>query len=257
MLYVGTSGFSFKDWIGPVYPEGIKESQMIKYYWGVLGFNAVELNFTYYRMPSYKTIVSLLRRTPNDFMFSVKLPAFVTHQMWQDKFESKVIDEYLKATFPLIEERRLLFHLAQFPYAFKYSKDNLEYIAKLKNHIDDLAVEFRHVSWDRKEVYAFLKENEITFTIVDEPKLPGLFPYKAFTTTDKAYFRFHGRNKKWFEAQRDERYDYFYSDDELSNFARDIKKISKKVKEVAVFFNNCHKGSAALNAIKLKSYLNS
>ena len=256
MIYIGTSGFSFKDWVGPVYPERIKESQMLKYYWGVLKFNAVEINFTYYRMPSYKTIISLLRRTPNDFMFSIKLPALVTHQMWREKFESKVIDEYLKATFPLKEEGRLLFHLAQFPYAFKYSKANLEYIAKLKKYIGDLAVEFRHVSWDREEVYSFLKENKITFTIVDEPKLLGLFPYKVIATTDEAYFRFHGRNKKWFEAQRDERYDYLYSDEELSSFAKDINEISKKVKVTVAFFNNCHKGSAALNALKLRSMLN-
>ncbi|MCD6450482.1 MAG: DUF72 domain-containing protein [Thermotogaceae bacterium] len=256
MLYIGTSGFSFKDWIGAVYPEGIRENQMLKYYWGVLGFNAVELNFTYYRMPSYKTIVSLLRRTPNSFMFSVKLPSFLTHGMWKERFESKTIEEYLKATTPLKEEGKLLFHLAQFPYAFKYSKDNLEYIARLKEHIDELAVEFRHISWDRDEVYEFLKENEITFTIVDEPKLQGLFPYRALVTTDKAYFRFHGRNKRWFEVQRDERYDYFYTDEELLSFAGDVNQLSKKVKITAVFFNNCHKGSAALNALKLRKILN-
>ncbi|MBC7123441.1 MAG: DUF72 domain-containing protein, partial [Pseudothermotoga sp.] len=66
MIYVGTSGYSFSDWIGEVYPEGISRSNMLRYYASVWRFNAVELNFTYYALPTYRTIVSMLRRTPSD-----------------------------------------------------------------------------------------------------------------------------------------------------------------------------------------------
>ncbi len=254
MIYMGTSGFSFRDWVGSVYPEDIKRYQMLKYYWSVLGFNSVEINFTYYRMPSYRTIVSFIRRTPDDFKFAVKVPAHVTHEGWKKGYSPEVAKEYLKAIEPMIKENRLLIHLAQFPYSFKYSQENLEYLKKISKEIAPLAVEFRHSSWDRDETYQTLREHGLTYVIVDEPSLKELFPYKPEVTTDMAYFRFHGRNEHWFDHYGD-RYDYFYSDDELRVFANDIKRLMQRVQKVLIFFNNCHAGSAVKNAHRLREML--
>ncbi len=254
MIYLGTSGFSFEDWIGPVYPPSIKKSQMLTYYWSVLGFNTVELNFTYYSMPSYKTVVSMLRKTPPDFMFSVKLPGHVTHEGWRKGLDVSVVEDYKNAIKPMEEEGRLLSHLAQFPYAFKFSEEGLKYLKRLGDQVRPLAVEFRHRSWDRKETYDFLRENGLTYVIVDEPQIADLFPYKPFATSDTAYFRFHGRNEKWFEEGA-ERYDYLYSDEDLKRFALDVKEMSKKVGKVLVYFNNCHRGQAVENALKTKEIL--
>ncbi len=255
MIYLGTSGYSFDDWIGTVYPENIKKSQMLTYYWSRLGFNTVELNFTYYTVPSYRTIVSILRKTPGDFKFSVKLPSQITHQSWKDgDLDREIVKSYLNALKPMEDEGRLLTHLAQFPYSFKFSKKGLKYIKQISNMFKHLSVEFRHESWDKDEVYDFLKDNGITFVVVDEPKLKGLFPYRVLSTTDTAYFRFHGRNDHWFDLNHD-RYDYMYSEEDLRLFSNDIRKISERVKDVLVYFNNCHRGQAAKNALRLKELL--
>ena len=117
-----------------------------------------------------------------------------------------------------------------------------------------LAVEFRHESWDKEEVYDFLRENGVTFVIVDEPNLKGLFPYKLVTTTNMAYFRFHGRNEHWFDPNYD-RYDYMYSEEELESFAKDVREIYKKVEKVLIYFNNCHRGQAVENALRMRDLL--
>ncbi len=254
LIYLGTSGFSFKDWIGPVYPENIKNHQMLKYYWAILKFNAVEINFTYYRMPSYKAIVSLIRRTPESFKFAVKVPKHITHEAWRGEYNSGVIAEYLKAIDPMEKEERLLIHLAQFPFSFKYSEDGLKYLKRISKAIRPLAVEFRHKSWDREETYKTLREMEITYVTVDEPQLKDLFPYKPLATTDVVYFRFHGRNPHWFDNLGD-RYDYYYSDNDISKFAKDIRSFLGKVSKILVFFNNCHVGNAVKNAQRLREIL--
>ncbi|AJG40919.1 MULTISPECIES: DUF72 domain-containing protein [Thermotoga] len=257
MVYVGTSGFSFEDWKGVVYPEHLKPSQFLKYYWAVLGFRIVELNFTYYTRPSWRSFVQMLRKTPSDFYFTVKLPGNVTHVLWKEGKDPKdEIESFAEELKPLIEEGRLKMTLAQFPFSFKYSSGNLEYLKRLNERFPyHLACEFRHSSWDRDDVYHFLKEQKITFVIVDAPKIPGLFPYRPIVTTDYAYFRFHGRNERWFEAEGEERYNYLYSREELSSFLNDVLSVSQKVKETYVFFNNCYRGQAAMNALEFKKML--
>ncbi|AEH51861.1 DUF72 domain-containing protein [Pseudothermotoga thermarum] len=257
MIYIGTSGYHFEDWIGTVYPQNIKGSEMLSYYYAVLGFKAVEINYTYYRLPSYKTTVSMLRRTPPDFVFAVKLPASVTHEGWKNQ---KIPVDDLKNTFqalqPMLEEGRLKAFLAQFPYSFKFSEQNMDYLASLRQMIKEpLAVEFRHNSWDNEVTFDFLKKYELTYVVVDEPQIRALFPYKPAWTTKIAYFRFHGRNEQWFEAPEGERYNYDYNETELSKFAQDILTASKETSDVFAFFNNCYRGKAVKNAISLRKMI--
>ncbi|PLV60283.1 DUF72 domain-containing protein [Thermotoga sp. KOL6] len=257
MVYVGTSGFSFKDWRGVVYPEYLQPSQFLKYYWAVLGFRIVELNFTYYTQPTWRSFVQMLRKTPPDFYFTLKFPGSVTHVLWKEGVDPRgEIEKFSEEIRPLLEEGRLKSSLAQFPFSFKFSARNMEYLKKIRDgYPHEIAVEFRHYSWDREEVYSFLSENRITFVIVDEPKLSGLFPYKLLVTSSRAYFRFHGRNPRWFEVEGEERYDYLYSREELNLLLKDVKDISQKVEETYVFFNNCYKGQAAINALQFKEML--
>ncbi|HIP92021.1 MAG TPA: DUF72 domain-containing protein [Thermotoga sp.] len=257
MLYIGTSGFSFNDWIGRVYPENIKPSQMLKYYWAVWKFNAVELNFTYYTLPTVKSIISMLRKTPMNFYFVVKLPGRITHEAWKNGEMENCVNKFLKTIQPMIDEGRLKLLLAQFPYSFKFSRKNVEYIEKIREYFKglDIAIEYRHRSWLREEVFEYMKKRNIVYVIVDEPPIKELFPYYPYHTTSKAYYRFHGRNKKWFEAENGERYDYLYSTEELKKFAKDVRRSMEEVKEVFVFFNNCHRGSAVINALDFSKML--
>ncbi|MFN6992313.1 MAG: DUF72 domain-containing protein, partial [Fervidobacterium sp.] len=126
--YIGTSGFSFEDWVGTVYPEGIKQSEMFTYYWQHYGFNAVEINFTFYQMPSIKTLVALLRKAPPKFKFSIKLHGSITHEGYAEKLET-----FLRVTQIYEEENRLLGYLAQFPFGFRKEQENVSYLIKLLN----------------------------------------------------------------------------------------------------------------------------
>ncbi|MFN4190144.1 MAG: DUF72 domain-containing protein [Pseudothermotoga sp.] len=258
LLYIGTSGYYFSDWIGTVYPETLSKTQLLKYYASVWKFNAVELNFTYYTIPNYKTIVTMLRRTPQMFVFSVKMPRFVTHEGWKTlTLPQDDIKKTLTALEPMISEGRLKILLAQFPYAFQFSKKNLQYIQKLKNDITQpLAIEFRHRSWDKEQVYDFLRSCGLTTVIVDEPQIKDLFPYKPVRTSQISYFRFHGKNNKWFTSVT-ERYNYYYSEEELKNLSQDIIKMAKESEDSFVFFNNCYRGKAMQNALTLRSILQS
>jgi uncharacterized protein YecE (DUF72 family) len=255
-LYIGTSGYYFDDWIGAVYPEKISRSAMIKYYSAVWKFNAVELNFTYYGLPGYKTIVSMVRKTPSSLVFSVKVPGSITHEGWKNShFPREDIKFLLNALEPMILEKRLKVLLAQFPYSFTYSKENVDYLKKIRDTSTiPIAIEFRHKSWNTDDVYRFLEENEMCYVIVDEPQIRNLFPYRPLKTSDISYFRFHGRNSKWFVSSS-ERYNYDYSEEELELFKIDIEKLLRKSLDTFVFFNNCYRGKAVKNAIKLRSMI--
>ena len=261
-IYIGTSGFSFPDWIGTVYPEDIKKSEMFDYYVNNWKFNALEVNFTYYAFPSSRTIYSLLRRSPENFCFVFKAPQEITHKLWKEANNNTlriITRDFLNILNPIKEYRTLGGILFQFPYSFKKTSQNFEYLKKLKEAFEnkvELFIEFRNRIWACKETFDFLKASGLSYVTVDEPKLKGLFPYIPSFTSKNAYFRFHGRNSGWFEAKGSERYDYFYNDNELRMFAEDIEKISNQVEKTYVFFNNCHNGSAVKNALNLSKLLN-
>jgi len=116
-------------------------------------------------------------------------------------------------------------------------------------------VEFRNKGWAKPETFEFLKKNNLGYCAVDEPKLPRLMPFVNEVTSDIGYLRFHGRNKNWFNAPTEVRYDYMYSEDELKEFVPEIKKMEKNSKNLYILFNNCHAGKAVKDAKKLKTML--
>ncbi|MCD6254467.1 MAG: DUF72 domain-containing protein [Thermotogae bacterium] len=260
MIYLGTSGFSFKDWVGTVYPQDIRRSGMLRYYALEWKFNAVELNFTYYAPLSARTAVSLLRKTPSDFVFTVKLPGPVTHEFWKTGDSPNTNDtltKFLESLKPFDQEGRTKVLLAQFPWSFQNRPETVEYLKSLKTFIRsrDLAVEFRHGSWVDEKVYELMGSLHIAHVIADEPMLDALYPYIPRITSKIAYFRFHGRNPNWFHAFGSERYNYDYSEEELKSFAKDIKKAARSAEDVFIFFNNCFNGKAVLNGLTLRKLL--
>lgn len=255
MIKVGTSGFSFTDWVGTIYPADIKKGDMLPYYEKQLGFKITEINFTYYVIPSQKSFEGMIKKTSPDFEFTVKAHKSMTHEI-RDKETGKFVDNkdafdrFLYAIEPLRKENRLSAILAQFPYSVHAVKDNYNYLLTFKERLKDIpmVVEFRNYYWHIQRSISFLKENHIGYCIVDEPKLKGLMPYNPTATTDLGYFRFHGRNRNWFNASVAERYDYLYTKEELQSFVPDIKYMANSVKKTIVMFNNCHAGKSAINA---------
>ncbi len=257
MIKIGTSGFSFQSWIGPVYPTYLKKSQMLEYYEQVLGFDVLEINSTYYALPSQKSMQSLIERTARDFGFSIKAYKEITHQIKNKKNNREVFERFRLLTQPFIDSGKLLCVLAQFPYSFYPSTENLNYLKYFKDQIGDIpaVMEFRNRFWDRENILEFLQQNNLGYCIVDEPKLKGLMPFRAAITSDIAYFRFHGRSKDWFNVERGPRYDYLYSPQELKEFINPIRSLDFKASQTLVFFNNCHIGKAVKNALMIKEIL--
>lgn len=246
MIYVGTSGFSFRDWVGPFYPPGTPPAKMLEFY--ARQFAAVEINSTYYRLPDPRVMEGIAERTPRTFRITVKIPSDMTHERTgkRDAFRS-----FLRVIEPL--QRAGKFHgaLAQFPFGFRNTPENRDYLRAVRDALEelDLFVEFRHESWNREETFVLLRELALGFVCVDEPALPGLFPDRVEVIGRVAYVRLHGRNAtQWWTGDRHRRYDYLYSDQELREWARRIHRLSNEARDTFVFFNNCYGGSAAQNA---------
>jgi uncharacterized protein YecE (DUF72 family) len=252
-IKVGTSGYSFQDWVGPFYPAGIEKGKMLDYY--INHFKTVEINSTYYRIPHPAVMANIDKKTPKDFEFMVKTPDIITHK--RVNIESK-IPEFLECLKPMQDSGKLKGLLAQFPYSFRFSPTNLNYLKHCEEILrpNPLYAEFRNDSWMNRDMYKTLKESQIGYVAVDEPPLPGLVKPELFNTTDIAYIRLHGRNsEKWWNGGA-LRYDYSYSDKELQEWKDKIEKIKGKADKVFVFFNNCHLGQAVKNARQMMSMLN-
>jgi len=263
MTRIGTSGYSFSDWKGPIYPKNIKDPSLLPYYEIELGFDTVEINFTYYRLPNARTTEAMAKKVSDKFTFVVRSNKDMTHEIWSDKKRTEIIDnsdvftQFIEGLRPMTEKNKLSCILLQFPVFFFASSRNEDYILQCKDRLKGVpvVVEFRNKAWISDRTFDFLKNNELGFCIVDEPPLPRLVPYKPIATSDVAYFRFHGRNKNWFRASREERYNYLYSEEELKKFVPDIEKMARSGLNTLVFFNNCHAGSAARNALMMKKFL--
>lgn len=249
-IYVGTSGYSYADWRGTFYPEGTESKDMLKHYARV--FNCVELNFTYYRIPGPSTIASMVRNTPPDFQFTVKANEATTHQQ-----DPTVLDAFKRAIEPAVEADELAGVLCQFPFSFKNTEPNRAYLAELGKDLADytVIVEFRHDSWITPAIFEFLRANKLAYCSVDEPKLDGLVPPVAEATAQVAYVRFHSRDaSKWYAGAK-ARYDYLYTKEEMSEWLPKVEELNSEAEKTYIFFNNCHAGSAAVNATEFKQML--
>jgi len=251
-IHVGTSGYSFKDWLGTVYPAKMKAGQFLSYYARM--FDCVEINTTYYRVPAPSMFENMLRKVPSDFTFVVKVPKEMTHD--REKLSS-MVPLLIDSIAPLIEAGQLGGLLAQFPFSFRAAQEGREYLKRLADVIkrDDipLNIEFRHESWYTQDTYAMLKRLGLGFVNVDLPPLAGLPRESNVVTSDVAYYRLHGRNAKmwWNHPTPSHRYDYMYDDDQLDGWARRAKAAAPRAKSSYIFNNNCHLGQSAVNALHL------
>lgn len=252
-IRVGTSGYSFEDWKSNFYPEKIDKGKMLDHY--VKFFNTVEINSTYYSIPHPVVMYNMVKKAPEGFDFIIKVPQSLTHRRVD---LDKDINDFREAIRPVQEAGKLSGLLAQFPYSFKFNQDSLDYIKLCRDAIapEKLFVEFRHKGWVNRQMYDCLKAEDIGYVSVDEPQLPNLLAPDCFATTDTGYIRLHGRNKEhWWGKDPSLRYDYNYSKEELEMWQDKTVKLIGKVKKVYVFFNNCHHGQAAKNALYFKERL--
>ncbi len=256
-IRIGTSGYSFKDWVGAIYPQGLPQKEWLPYY--AREFDSVEINSTYYRVPSPRMMEALARKVdPNEFLFAVKVPAEMTHQRGK---LAQTVGAFLSGIQPLVETKCLATLLAQFPYSFKRSEESYRHLEQLRGAVPaeiPLHIEFRNQGWYRPDLFEFLAEHALGFVNVDLPPLPRLPAGKtSLVTNGIGYFRFHGRNaaKWWRHDTPGERYDYLYSEGELAGWLPAINKASQESRLTLLFLNNCHRGKSAVNAVQLQRQL--
>jgi uncharacterized protein YecE (DUF72 family) len=254
MIYIGTSGFSYKDWVGVFYPAGLPQKDWLSFY--AREFNTCEINSTYYVLPSIAALKTMAAKTGDGFLFVIKANQEMTHLRENCGGICKAFRQVLE---PLIEAHKLGCVLAQFPYNFDFNKSNWEYLAQLRKNLEGLplVIEFRNARWLKVEVFQWLRSQDIGFCCVDEPQLPNLLPPIAEATGKIGYVRFHGRNKdKWWQhEQAYERYDYTYQLEELNEWLPKIKKLANATEKTFLFANNHWRGQSVNTVRQLQTML--
>ncbi|MCL2806216.1 MAG: DUF72 domain-containing protein [Treponema sp.] len=252
-LYIGTSGYDYPEWKSTFYPQNIKRADFLSYYAGQ--FNSLELNGTYYKMPTCEQMKNMINRTNGKIKFSIKAFNGLTHTADKSQYQS-LSNEFKKALEPLQNDNLLLCVLLQFPESFHYEKDQRIYLDLLLKEFNDMPVviEMRNAKWQKKQVFSELRQRQTGWCITDTPKQKPDY----ITTSEIAYIRFHGRNaQNWYKGDNITRYDYLYSDDELQSFISPIILLLQNTKIVQLFFNNHAKSQAVINAKKIEMLLKS
>jgi uncharacterized protein YecE (DUF72 family) len=252
--FVGTSGYSYDDWVGNFYPVDLGRSDFLAYYAQV--FDTVEVNYTYYTMPSPRTTRAMAAKVGPDFRFSVKAHSSMTHA--RDADES-VFDAFRAGLEPMAADGKLGVVLAQFPFSFKPGEDAAAWLQTFRRRIGDLptVVELRNRAWVGEETFSLLQELGFGFCCVDEPRLRGLMPPVARATSDVGYVRFHGRNAdKWWEHEEAwQRYDYLYPRAELAEWVPKVRHLAERAGVVYAYFNNHYQAQAVTNASLFRDLL--
>ena len=263
-ILIGTSGYDYPEWKGVFYPPELKRADFLSYY--ATQFNAVELNNTFYNMPTDERLLSFYERSNGQLEFSIKANRLLTHEIspsW-----NTAADDFKQALNPILEKDKLCAVLFQFPQSFHYTNDNRIYLSKLIEAFEGfpVVIEFRHREWIRESVFEGLIQRKASVAFCDMPQLKYL-PQSVvkFAETNigtqfigpNAYIRLHGRNADaWYSAGPDAngsaRYDYKYSKEELEKFVPVIDAAIAEGRKAQVFFNNHPKGNGAENARTIK-----
>jgi uncharacterized protein YecE (DUF72 family) len=270
---------------GVFYPKGANTAEeRLRYY--ADQFPVVEVDATYYVLPSKRTAESWVERTPKDFVFDVKAHALMTGQptevarlpkaikeelgteltdkkrIYRKDLPKELLDavygQFRDAIAPLVEAGKLGAVFVQFPKWVFPSNEARDLILETRRRLEvPIAVEFRHGSWfnekNAERTIRFLEDNKIPYVAVDEPQgfKSSVPPVVVPTSHELAVFRFHGRNKENWEKkgiQPSERFRYLYDEDELADWTPKIAAVAEKTIETHVIFNNCYSNYATTNA---------
>lgn len=254
-ILVGTSGYDYAEWREVFYPPETPRGEFLEFY--ARAFPTVELNFSYYTLPSARRLEDMVRRTPPGFDFSIKAFRGMTHEADPDSWKETTA-RYRRALYPLEKAGRLGAVLLQFPSSFRYEPERRRYLDRLVAELRGLPLvaEFRGGAWQNTRVYDALRERGVGLCVTDMPDLPGLPQASDVVTADTGYIRFHGRNAgTWWSGDAAGRYDYLYSEEELAEWERRIRCMRELVRVLRIYFNNHRGGQAVVNAGMLKKLL--
>ncbi len=234
---MGTSGWSYIDWVGPFYDS---DKYMLRQYSEV--FNTAEVDSTFYSYPSPGAVKAWVRSTPKGFVFAAKVPKIITHEKELMVREGVVedLERLLSLMQPLRDAGKLGPLLFQLPPSLKLDLDRLERLFKELPEGYEFAVEFRDPSWLVEDSFKLLERFKVAYVIVDEPLLPPIVKI----TAPFAYVRWHGRGSRpW--------YNYHYSLDELKPWIPRLEEVLSRVEVAYGYFNNHFHGYAVSNCLQM------
>ena len=260
-LLLGCSGWNYGDtpdkggWVGIFYPD--RNTKRLRYYSQF--FDTAEMDSIFYEKfyshMTKGTFIGMVKATPENFQFSVKVPEIITHRKRLEVGKGAITDFeiFLDKTSPLKNSDKLGAILLQLPPSFTVNDfKNIErFLDKLPSGYH-YAVEFRHPSWKTEGPWDMLKHYNIAAVMTDSPAKENLEFLSEVTVTsaDHSFIRFHGRNTKghyW--------YDYLYSKEELRPWVEKIEEVKKQTKVLRAYFNNHYGGAAVINALQFKEML--
>ena len=260
MIRFGPAGWSYKDWEGIVYPhQKPKGFDALEFIAGF--FDVVEVNSTFYHPARAAVAESWLQRTAHnpDFRFTAKLWRRFTHDR-KAAWSADDVRQARAALDPMQEQGRLGAVLVQFPWSFRESEENREWLDDVVTTFAEfpLVLEVRHASWNTPEFFAELTERGVGFVNIDQPVFRDSIQPSARSTSPVGYVRVHGRNyQDWWRqgAAPHQRYDYLYSADELQPWAQRTRDVASQppTQDVFVVTNNHYRGKGVVNALMLRS----
>ena len=266
-IRIGTSGWSYPrgegTWNGLLYPPKLAAKDELPYY--SQRFNTVEINSTFYRPPSPGYAWNWVKKTAQDFKFTLKLWQKFTHPgMYREATGQEAdvttndVDTFRNGIEPLVKSDKLGCILVQFAASFRKGGPTIEVLDRVLQSFKDypLVVELRHRTWsdDIKTTEEILSTYDASLAYIDEPKFASSIKQEFRPIGPIFYLRMHGRNAdKWFtHKSAEEKYNYLYTSDELKPFVENLSDLKKTVKQIYVFFNNHPRAKAAANAIELR-----
>jgi uncharacterized protein YecE (DUF72 family) len=206
-----------------------------------------------------KLWIRKVERNP-DFLFTTKLHQQFTHKRLIVDAE---VAGFKEGLWPLLRAKKLGALLMQFPWSFRFTKENREFFITLRRafHEFPLAAEMRHSSWMSEEAIGTFLDYRVGFCNIDQPGYTSAMPPTAFLTSEVGYVRLHGRNPNNSlgafdrEATRLRQHDYLYTEAELAEWAKRIEKIGQFADRTFVIFNNDAGGKSFVNALQLRELL--
>jgi uncharacterized protein YecE (DUF72 family) len=261
-VLLGCSGWNYPDtvdkggWVGVFY--SVKDTKRLRYYSHY--FNTAEMDSSFYEkfysQMTKGTFIGMVRTTPDNFQFSIKVPETITHVKRLDVKKGAItfFEEFLDKISPLRTTKKLGAILFQLPPSFTVNdfKDIEQFLDKLPiGDGYDYAIEFRHPSWGTEGPWEMLRHYNIAAVMTDSPAQENLqFLSDVIVTANHSLIRFHGRNTKghyW--------YNYLYSEQELKPWVEKVDQIRKQTKILRIYFNNHYGGKAVVNAMQFKEMI--
>ena len=263
-IFIGTAGWSYPHWNGVVYPKTFPAGfHPLEFLARRVG--CIEINSSFYQSLKPEIVKLWIKKVEAnpDFQFTAKLHHQFTHERVLEKAQ---IDSFKQGLWPLLRDKKLGALLMQFPWAFRFTAENQDFLIRLRRafHEFPLVAEMRHGSWLAEEAVGTFLDYRIGFCNIDQPEYTSAMPPTSHLTSAIGYVRLHGRNRRnalgSFErnaapAVRARQHDYLYSEAELVEWAKRIERIHRFAEKTFVVFNNDAAGKSVVNALQLEALM--